>query len=45
MKGVRMKKIVTAICCTAMMFGTAMTAHAAEVLDRDNIEAEIWEDM
>ena len=40
-----MKKIVTAICCTAMMFGTAMTAHAAEMLDRDYIEAEIWEDM
>ena len=40
-----MKKTITAICCTAMMFGTAMTAHAAEVLDRDYIESEIWEDM
>ena len=40
-----MKKIITAICCTAMMFGTAMTAHAAETLDRDYIESEIWEDM
>ena len=45
MKGVRMKKIVTAICCTAIMFATAMTAHAAENLDRDYIESEIWEDM
>jgi len=40
-----MKKILTAICCTAMMFGSAMTAHAAEILDRDYIESEIWEDM
>lgn len=40
-----MKKILTAICCTAMMFGTAMTASAAETLDRDYIEGEIWEDM
>lgn len=40
-----MKKIETAICCTAMMFGTAMTVHAAKTLDRDYIEFEIWEDM
>ena len=40
-----MKKIVIAICYTAMMFGTAMTAHATETLDRDYIESEIWEDM
>ena len=40
-----MKKIITAICCTAMMFGTAMTTYAAEILDRDYIESEIWEDM
>ena len=38
-----MKKILTAICCTAMMFGTSMTAHATETLDRDYIESEIWE--
>ena len=40
-----MKKLITAICCTTMMFGTAMTAYAAEILDRDYIESEIWEDM
>lgn len=40
-----MKKLITAICCTAMMFGTAMTAYAVENLDRDYIESEIWEDM
>ena len=40
-----MKKFLTAICCTAMMFGKTMTAHAAEMLDRDYIESEIWEDM
>ncbi len=40
-----MKKIITAICCSAMMLGTALTAHAAETLDRDYIESEIWEDM
>lgn len=28
-----------------MMFDTAMTSHAAEMLDRDYIESEIWEDM
>ena len=28
-----------------MMFDTAMTAHAAEMLDRDYIESEIWKDM
>lgn len=45
MKGIRMKKILTAICCTAMMLGTSITAYAAEILDRDYIESEIWEDM
>ena len=40
-----MKIIITAICCTAMMFGTAMTTNAAEILDRDYIESEIWEDF
>lgn len=41
-----MKKILTAICCTAMMFLPKMpTVYAAEMLDRDYIESEIWEDM
>lgn len=40
-----MKKLITVVCCTAMMFSTAMTAHAAETLDLDYIETEIWEDM
>ena len=41
-----MKKIITAICCTAMMFCPKMpTVYAAEMLDRNYIESEIWEDM
>ena len=40
-----MKRIITAVCCTALMFGTNLTAHATEMLDRDYIETEIWEDM
>ena len=40
-----MKRLITAVCCTALMFGTSMTAYAAEILDRDYIETEIWEDM
>ena len=41
-----MKKIITAICCTAMMFCPKMsTVYAAESLDCDYIESEIWEDM
>lgn len=40
-----MKKIITAAFCTALALCTGMTVHAAENLDRDYIEAEIWEDM
>ena len=41
-----MKKIITAICCTAIMLCPKMpTVYAAEMLDRDYIESEIWEDM
>lgn len=40
-----MKKIITAVFCTALAFSTGLTAYAAENLDRDYIEAEIWEDM
>ena len=36
-----MKKLITVVCCTAMMFSTAMTAHAAETLDLDYIETAI----
>ena len=40
-----MKRLITVVCCTALMFSTGMTAHTAEMLDRDYIETEIWEDM
>ena len=41
-----MKRFITAVCCTAMMFCPKMpTVYAAEMLDRDYIESEIWEDM
>ena len=40
-----LKKICAAVCCTVLAFSSGLTAYAAEVLDRDYIEAEIWEDM
>ncbi len=40
-----MKKIITAAFCITLILCTGMTAHAAENLDRDYIETEIWEDM
>ncbi len=40
-----MKKFIAAVCCTALAFSAGLTAYAAEILDRDYIEAEIWEDM
>ena len=40
-----MKKIITALFCTAFALSMTMTAYAAEALDRDYIEAEIWEDI
>ena len=40
-----MKKFITAVFCTALALSTGLTAYAAEALDRDYIEAEIWEDM
>lgn len=40
-----MKNIITAIMVTALALSSGLTAHAAENLDRDYIEAEIWEDM
>lgn len=40
-----MNNIITAIMVTALAVSSGLTAHAAENLDRDYIEAEIWEDM
>ncbi len=40
-----MKKFITAVFCTALALSTGLTAYAAENLDRDYIESEIWEDM
>ena len=40
-----MKKFITAAFCTALALSSGLTAYAAENLDRDYIEAEIWEDM
>lgn len=40
-----MKKIITTVFCTALTLCYGLTAYAAENLDRDDIEAEIWEDM
>lgn len=41
----KIKNIITAIMVTALAVSSGLTAHAAEALDRDYIEAEIWEDM
>lgn len=40
-----MKKLITAVFCTALALSLGLTAYAAENLDRDYIESEIWEDM
>lgn len=40
-----MKKIITAIAITALSLNMSLTAHAADMLDKDYVEAEIWEDM
>ena len=40
-----MKKFITAVFCTTLALSSGLTAYAAENLDRDYIEAEIWEDM
>lgn len=40
-----MKKIITTIFCTALTVSSGFTAYAAENLDRDYIETEIWEEM
>lgn len=40
-----MKKIITALAALCIASSVSLTAHAAETLDRDYIESEIWEDM
>lgn len=40
-----MKKIITALAVYTISIGMSVTSHAAEILDRDYIESEIWEDM
>lgn len=40
-----MKNIITAIMVTALAVSSGLTAHAAEALDRNYIETEIWEEM
>ena len=40
-----MKKIITTVFCTALALCSGLTVYAAENLDRDDIEAEIWENM
>ena len=39
-----MKKLITAVFCTALAFNSGLTAYA-ENLDRDYIETEIWEEI
>lgn len=40
-----MKKLICAACVTALALSSGLTAHAAEILDRDYIETEIWEEV
>ena len=40
-----MKKIITTIAVTAISISMSLTAYAADVLDKNYIESEIWEDM
>lgn len=40
-----MKKTILTAVFTALTLGTSLTAHAGEMLERDYIEAEIWEEM
>lgn len=40
-----MKKIITAFATLCIASSVRLTAHAAEALDRNYIEAEIWENM
>lgn len=40
-----MKKFITAVFCTAIALSSGLNVYAAEILERDYIEAEIWEEM
>ena len=40
-----MKKLITAVCVTALALSSGLTSYAAEILDRDYIESEIWEEV
>ena len=40
-----MKKIITAVFCTALAFSSGITAYAAEASDRESLETAIWEDL
>ena len=40
-----MKKLITAVCVTALALSSGLTSYAAETLDRDYIESEIWEEV
>lgn len=40
-----MKKIITTIAVTAISISMRLTAYAADMLDKNYIESEIWEDM
>lgn len=40
-----MKRIITAAFCITLAVSSGLTVHAAENLDRDYIETEIWEDI
>ena len=39
-----MKKIITTVFCTAIALCSGLNVYAAEILERDYIEAEIWEE-
>lgn len=40
-----MKKIITTVFCTAIALCSGLNVYAAEILERDYIEAVIWEEM
>ena len=40
-----MKKLITAVFCTALALSSGLTAYAAEAPDRESLETAIWEDL
>ena len=40
-----MKKLITSLAMIALVSNISLAVHAAEILDRDYIESEIWEEM